>query len=385
MRGSENHARHKLAPVSVLFVSSTANQVGGGQVSLLELLGVLDRGRYAPIAVVSSAGEMATALTDLGVPTRLVEMPKLRPWSVAKAIGSMLRIARLARTEGIELIHSNDPRAHLYAGPAAWWAGIPSVFHYRVSYSDGLYDRLVPRLCSKLVAVSHSVADRFPGFAGKVEVIENGVDIERFHAGAEGGRWAPRRGGCKPLLGTIGRLEKAKGIHTFIECVALLKQDHPEIVAVIVGKDERGNGEGEEDWKGKELIDLCARLQVADNVVFQDTSDDIPSLLAALDVYVLLSDNEGLNRTIIEAMSCATPVVATEVGGNPEIIDGPAVGRLVPYDDPAAAAAAIGELVGNPELRSEMGKRARCRIAARFSLARHKERMEALFTSLARR
>lgn len=123
---------------------------------------------------------------------------------------------------------------------------------------------------------------------------------------------------------------------------------------------------------------------MAENVVFQDTSDDIASLLAALDVYVLLSDNEGLSRTIIEAMSCETPVVATEVGGNPEIIDGPAVGRLVPYDDPAAAAAAIGELVGDPELRSEMGKQARRRIAARFTLARHKERMETLFTSLAR-
>jgi hypothetical protein len=175
------------APVSVLFVSATADKVGGGQVSLLELLGVLDRERYAPIAVVSSDGEMAGALSALGVQTTIVEMPKLGPWSLAKAIGSMLRIARLARTEDIGLIHSNDPRAHVYAGPAAWWAGVPSVFHYRVSYSDGLYDRLVPRLCSKLVAVSSSVADRFPGFAGKVEVIENGVDMERFHAGAEGG------------------------------------------------------------------------------------------------------------------------------------------------------------------------------------------------------
>lgn len=364
------------APVSVLFVSATADKSGGGQVSLLKLLGVLDRERYAPTAVVSSAGEMAGALTALGVQTTIVEMPKLRPWSAAEAIGSMLRIARLARTEGVDLIHSNDPRAHLYAGPAAWWAGVPSVFHYRVSYSDGLYDRLVPRLCSKLVAVSRSVADRFPGFVGKVEVIENGVDMERFRAGAEGGGLPARLRGYKPLVGTIGRLERAKGIRTFIECVAVLKQDHPEIGAVIVGKE--GNGEK------KELVDLCARLDVADNIVFQDTSEDIASLLAALDVYVLLSDNEGLNRTIIEAMSCATPVVATEVGGNPEIIDGPAVGRLVPYDDPAAAAAAIGELVGNPELRSEMGKRARDRIAQRFSLARHKERMETLFTSLAR-
>lgn len=363
-------------PVSVLFVSATADQVGGGQVSLLELLGVLDRERYAPIAVVSSAGEMANALTALGVRTTIVKMPKLRPWSVARAIDSMMRIARLARTEGIDVIHSNDPRAHLYAGPAAWWAGVPSVFHYRVSYSDGLYDRLVPRLCSKLVAVSRSVADRFPGFAGKVEVIENGVDMERFRAGAEGAGLPVRLRDYKPLVGTVGRLERAKGIHTFVECVAILKQDHPEIGAVIVGRD--GNGER------AKLVDLCARLDVADNIVFQDTCDDIASLLAALDVYVLLSDNEGLNRTIIEAMSCETPVVATEVGGNPEIIDGPAVGRLVPFDDPPAAAAAIGELVGSPELRSETGTQARERIAARFSLARHKERMEALFASMAR-
>ncbi len=366
----------RTAPVSVLFVSATADKVGGGQVSLLELLGVLDRERYVPLAVVSSVGEMASALTALGVGTTIVEMPKLRSWGVAKAIISMLRIARLAQTEGVDLIHSNDPRAHLYAGPAAWWAGVPAVFHYRVSYADGLYDRLIPGLCSKLVAVSRSVADRFPSFAGKVEVIENGVDLERFRDGAEGGGLPDRLRGSKPLVGTIGRLEKAKGIHTFIECVAVLKQDHPEIGAVIVGKD--GNGEG------KELVDLCARLDVADNIVFQETSDDIASLLAALDVYVLLSDNEGLNRTIIEAMSCATPVVATEVGGNPEVIDGPAVGRLVPYDDPAAAAAAIGELVGNPELCSQMGKQARRRIAAHFSLGRHKERMETLFASLAR-
>ncbi len=367
--------RTRQFPISVLFVSATSNKVGGGQISLLELLGALDRERFAPRAAVGGTGELADAFAALNVPVTLIDMPSLRPRNIVRYVRSIQRLARLARSERVDVIHSNDPRAHLYTGPAAWWARVPAVFHYRVSYSDGVYDRFVPMMCSKLVAVSRSVANRFRGASGKVEVIENGVDMNCFHAGAQGDGLPADVRSHAPLIGTIGRLERAKGIHDFIEAISILKKSHPGIGAVIVGRDTNG--------EGKQLVELCARLEVTDNVVFVDASDDIASLLAALDVYVLLSDNEGLNRSIIEAMSCETAVVATAVGGNSEVIADNDVGRLVPYEDPAAAAAAIDELVGNPELRSAMGREARNRIAARFSLARHKERMEALFASLA--
>jgi glycosyltransferase involved in cell wall biosynthesis len=360
-------------PVGILFVNTSAEKIGGGQVSLLELLRVLDRRRFAPFGVVSADGVMRDSLEALDVPTEIVELPP-----VGIPGPSVFRVARSIADRavdlGVRLIHSNDTRAHVYSGLAARRAGVPSVFHYRVSYSDGIHDRTLPRLCTKIVAVSRATAERFPGFRRKLEVIENGVDTERFRPVPGSGGLPPQLSGKQPLIGTIGRLERAKGLHTFIESVAALAKEYPEIGAIVVGRGDAA--------EKKTLFELCGRLEVTENVIFRDETEDVAALLSGLDVYALLSDNEGLNRSIMEAMACETAVVATRVGGNPEIIEDPAVGRLVPFDDPGAAAAAIGEYLADDALRRQTGKLARERIVRGLSLARHKRRMEELFGTL---
>jgi glycosyltransferase involved in cell wall biosynthesis len=357
---------------NVLFVNTSPDVMGGGQVSLLELIRAIDRKQFRPYAVVGADGPMRQRLDDLGVGTFVVDLSPLRGPHVCGPLGAIHSLSRVIAGNAIRLVHTNDTRAHIYAGIAARRNRIPAVFHFRVAYSDGIYDRMLGRLGTRIVAVSTATAARFPGLADKVEVIPNAVDPERFRPGAPGPGLPDRLRGRTPLVGTIGRLEKAKGGHCFLETVARLKRDYPRLGAVIVG---RGALE-------PELTGEARRLGLDDDVVFEHESPDVPSLLAALDVYVLLSDNEGLNRSILEAMACGTPVVATRVGGNTDVISAPRFGRLVPWNDAGAATSAVGEFLADAGLRSEVAEAGRERVVAGFSLGMQTRRIEKLFATL---
>jgi glycosyltransferase involved in cell wall biosynthesis len=312
---------------------------------------------------------MQERLTGLSIETENLPLPALRPFDFPAGLRSIRYLRDFIRKNGIQLVYSNDSRAHWYAGIAAKMCGIPSVFHYRVSYSDGWLDKVQPRLCTRIVAVSNSVAKRFHGFGHKLSVIPNGVDVGRFQPMKIVQKWALSLAGKTPVIGTVARLEKAKGIDTFIQAVALLKKEFPRIGAVIVGKGEEKAG----------LDRLVGEMGLKENVLFLDDHAKIEEFMAMIDVYALLSDNEGMSRSILEAMACAKPVVATRVGGNPEVVEEGKTGRLVPYGEPEAAAEAIAGILRNAAKSEEMGKAARERAVARFSIEKHVQRMEKVF------
>jgi glycosyltransferase involved in cell wall biosynthesis len=144
--------------------------------------------------------------------------------------------------------------------------------------------------------------------------------------------------GARPVVGSVGRLERRKG-HDVLIAAALMLRTHatrPQLLLV---------GDGPERAA---LEQACRAGGIMDDVVFTGDVDDVRPALSAMDVFVLPSREEGMSNALMEAMASARPVVATRVGGNGEVLDGGRLGRLVPSDDPVALARAVGEVLDEP-------------------------------------
>ena len=166
----------------------------------------------------------------------------------------------------------------------------------------------------------------------RTDVIPSGVDTDRFRPSADRIAAKARLGVDvgRPLIGTVGRLEPRKGTATLIAALATLRAGGRDASLVVVGDGPLRS----------ELVATAARLGLASHVQMLGDRADIEEILAAVDVFVLPSRTEGMSNALLEAMAMALPVVATAVGGTPEVIAEGRSGLLVPSDDPSAMAAA---------------------------------------------
>jgi L-malate glycosyltransferase len=208
----------------------------------------------------------------------------------------------------------------------------------------------------------------------RTHCLPNGVDTTRF-VPAEPMRRAQRRAalGLPPhafLFGCVARLRPVKRHCDMLEGFALATADRPDVQLVLVG-----DGELEQRLRAQ-----AQTLGIADRVLFCGPRGDIEDLLPLLDVFVLTSSTEGMSNAVLEAMACGLPIIATAVGGNPETVDPPHTGLLVPPHAPAQLAKAMRELLHDPERTRAMGRRARQRAVQAFSI----EAMVAGFTQLYR-
>jgi glycosyltransferase involved in cell wall biosynthesis len=175
-----------------------------------------------------------------------------------------------------------------------------------------------------------------------------------------------------PVIGTVCILRAEKALDVLVRAAALLARDLPRLRVLIVG-------DGEERGRIETMVH---QLGLEDHVLLTGLRSDVPDVLAALDVAVLSSDYEGIPLSMLEFMDAGKPIVATRVGGIPEVIQDGVHGVLVPPRDEAALAAAIGGLLGDTDAAREMGARAQDRCRREFSLDRIVERLQQLYERL---
>ena len=222
-------------------------------------------------------------------------------------------------------------------------------------------------LVSHYIALSGEIAGyletRINVAPERISQIINGVDRERFHPGqdhsplpagfATSGTW---------VIGTVGRLEKVKDqlnlTRAFIRLTEILPGARQRLRLVIIG----------EGSLRVEIENLLNEAGLRDLAWLPGSRDDVPELLRSFDLFVLPSQAEGISNTILEAMACGLPVVATEVGGNAELVVAGETGRLVTASDPEALALAIQEYVDDPGRMRAHGAAGRQRIEERFSM-----------------
>jgi glycosyltransferase involved in cell wall biosynthesis len=175
-----------------------------------------------------------------------------------------------------------------------------------------------------------------------------------------------------PVIGTVSVMRPQKALDVLLRATRTLLDEFPSLKVLIAGEgDER-----------EALVELTQELGIGDNVLFLGVRTDVPDVLAALDIAVSTSDFEGSPLSVMEYMEAARPVVATRVGGVPDLIDDGVHGLLVQPQDPAAFAAAVARLLHDPDRAAEMGRRGQERRRAEFDIDVMVKRLEELYVRL---
>jgi len=355
---------------TVLLMANFAELVGGGEESLLALAGRLDRTRVRPIASVPAVGEVGERLRGLGIPVTVLPLPQVRPWSAPAGARTVQRLRALLAAEGVALVHAQGGRGALYAALAARARGTRVVWHARTADSDRWLDPLLVRLVHTIVANSRATADRFrPWPRARVAVVPNGVDLRRFGPGPVDPHLR-RALGIEPdayVVGYVGRLEHGKGPDVLLAAAERLLLKLPAAIVLFVGD-------------GPLRVPLAAWASAAGvRAVFAGQRTDVPAMLRACDVIAVPSRQEAFGRIIIEAMASRVPVVASAVGGVPEVCIDRLTGLLVPPDDPDALAAALAATLTDTAATAVRVQAAAADVSERFDIDVHAERVHALY------
>lgn len=339
--------------------------VGGQEKLLVEFARHADRRRFELFVIVlGGRGTLAAALEDLGCTVLTLDEPTgLRP-------GLVRRLARLLRTQRIDVVHTHDDRPLLYGMIAAWWAGVRRRIHTHhhgavpyITRRQRVLQGWAARLCDRFVCVSHDSARYAVALgvaAARVLTLHNGIDLERFPF------TGPRADG--PAV-TVARLSPEKDVANLLRAAREVVAAAPEFRLEIAG-----DGPCRE-----ELLRLTGELSLTGRVRFLGEVRDVSTLLGGARLFVLPSQTEGVSLTILEAMARGLPVVATHVGGNPEVVIAEETGLLVPARDPAALAAALLRVHRDAEMARRLGEAGRHRAETLFDVRHMVACYEALY------
>ena len=353
--------------------------IGGLENGIVNLVNAPRRGqRHAVICMTIGGANRARVSPDVPV----FELGK----SAGHDMRAFLRLVRLLRRLRPDIVHSRN-WGTFDSVFAAWLARVPVVVHGEhgrdISDPQGRnarrnrLRRLLAPLVDRFVAVSDDLrrwlVENVKVPAGKVVRIHNGVDTDAYAPGdSEPARTALDLPSGRPVIGTVGRLDPVKDQAALVRAFACLRTEYPDALLVIAG-----DGPCRDQLRG-----LAASFGIASQVRFLGERYDIPAVLRAFDVFVLSSIAEGISNTILEAMAAGLPVVATRVGGNPELVEDGVNGLLVPRQDADALASAIGVYLGDANMRAIHGKSSRERAVREFSLDAMREAYADLYESL---
>ncbi|MEP6775181.1 MAG: glycosyltransferase [Chloroflexota bacterium] len=358
---------------------------GGAEKALADIALNLDRERYnVTVCATRSAGNYQPLLDEAGVKT-FVQGRKSR-WDV----GQWWKLVRLLRTERVDILHTHLFGSNTLGRLLGRLGGVPVVIAHEhwstISPRQAQIDRLLYRLSSRVIVPSEAskqlvmLTEKIP--AGAISVLYNGVDTSRYMPPSTEARAEARREfGIKVddlLIGVVGRLSPEKGgLDNLIRAAYRLREQHVNVRLLIVGD---GPVRAKLEKLDAELHEWNRGLE--SSVIFAGPRQDIPRLLGAMDIFVLPSLNEALPIVILEAMAVGLPVVATRVGGVPEIVQDGATGLLVAPGDEAALLTALNRLAEDSALRVKLADAGREQVRGKFTIEQMVRNLEIIYEEL---
>jgi glycosyltransferase involved in cell wall biosynthesis len=354
-------------PLRVLTITGNAI-VGGMESAVLRLAQRLPAKGIRLTALCPFESPFTAALRDCGVPVHVAPMgDRLRWHAIQFAVA-------LVREHDVGVVHAHMPAAHAVgalAGRITHTPVLATIHAMHLSMQDLEVHRLArTHLC--VVSEAARVHAQSVGVAAsRLTLIRNGVDSERF---VPRPRVATAVPGAPPLVGYVGRLSPEKNPALFLHSAALVHARLPHARFVVVG----------DGPLRAELESLAAKLRIDHVVTFAGECGDMPARYAALDLMLLTSWHEGTPLAVLEAMSCALPVVATAVGGVPELVVCGTTGWLVPAGDEAAMAERAIALLQDRNTMHRFGQAARERARTSFTIDDQVRRTAALLRWLGR-
>lgn len=359
--------------MKILFVNHTASYTGD-VISCFQIMTRLG-GSFTPVFAAREKGPM---MAHAGIQSFVIEKKGFL------GLNYIASFAQIIRSERIDMVHLNTLTPFCkYAGIAGFLLRVPLVWVVRENPLISRSRRLafwLKLLSSKIVFVDRDTKEKLLHGRKdpKVIVIPNGVDTDYFTPAP--GTVLFDRFHIEPdtkLIGYIGLITKRKGLEYLIRSLHGIKKKYPGIKLIIIGW-HTPNDAG----YFTEIRALIKELSLEDDIHFTGVLSDVRDSLASLDIVVLPSLEERCSRTLLESMSCAKAVVATRVGGTPEIIQDGVNGLLIDPENADQIGGAVLRLLEDKALREKLGRSARMHIAKHFGIAKNIDTMRKLYLSL---
>lgn len=363
--------------LNVLFIIKPA-RVAGAEMVLVNAASRLNPERFRVICGLLTPD--VEGLIPAQLPTINFNLPGLNGWVWLRFFFHLCWVLRRRR---IDLIHVNSYVPGNFARLAAILMRVPLIIDHwhgmpHLSRKRRIICRLLGRGTDLSLAVSRKVRDELVAQcsldAARVRVVPNGVDWACFQGGRPRGEVRRDLGlpEAAPVVGLVARLEHwGKGHRELFAALAQLAPEHP-CHALMVGGGRRE----------PEVRQLAADLGLQEVVHFLGNRRDIPDLLHALDIFVLPSHSEGVSLALLEAMAAGLPVIASAVGGLPEVVTDGENGLLIPPQDPEALARALERLLSDPAWAKKLGENARKHVKENFSLDRLGREINEIYAEL---
>lgn len=355
--------------------------IGGAEISLLGMVKAFRASKLVePLVVLPETGPLFNALREANIETIVVPMIPLNltknPFVFVAYIihiASYIRnVQRILRERQIDIVHANSIKAGILVGIAAKLTKVPLIWHIRDYYPDGYLKRLI-RIWARLFAthiivISQRVAQMFTGFTNQT-IVYNGVDLTLYSAeDLNRGRVAIydelELDSSSIIIGTIGQLSPWKNQEDFILAAEKIYREKSHVHFLIVGDSYHMH---QSDYKEK-LRELARTHLPAHAISFLGWRQDVTNVIGALSILIHLAEDEPFGRVVIEAMAGYTPVICTNSGGLPEIIEDGVTGLLVPVNDPDTVAIAALQLIRDKALCERMGRLGHKRAVESFSI-----------------
>ena len=379
-------------PITVMYLIDTCVATpdspfkGGAEKQLYLLASSLDPGIFRPLVVQLNPDNSLPAATG-GIGSGKIFYFHTRRMYSFHGLAQLVRICRLAKREKTDIVHTFFEKSEVMGWLTARLAGIPIWITSRRDLGfkrKKIYHtifRFTSKDCNKCVAVCQAVKDQVVRQekldSKKIEVIYNGLAFNSYRIPDKEKtlKNEPRIDDHKLLVGMIANFNfEIKGHRYFLEAAKILLKKIPEIEFLLTG----------DGHLRKQYEEMARQLGIEQKVHFLGKRNDIPSIMSVLSVSVLSSTSEGLSNVILESMAAGKPVVATRVGGNPELVIDGITGYLVPPADPRAMAEVIASLLQNPDKAMAMGVAGKKLVEEKFTIETMVKSYEDLYKSLIR-
>lgn len=342
----------------------------GAEVQLKNLLSELVQYAEFELSVVLfNGGRLAEEISHLGIQLQIFSEKAWNSIKIARALGRHFNSARF------DIVHTHKYKDTILSAPVAHSCGVPHVVrsvHGLTEPFTGvrgwkmlLYELVERRVCERyvqtLIAVSSDIESKLRQNFPRTEVIciRNGIVLNAWERDSE--RIETRKAFGVPkdafLIGSVGRLTPVKGLPHLIRAVQILTEQRLPVKCWFIG----------DGLMKEELSRLAEEVGVAKHVAMLGHRHDLHQLMRALDVFVLPSLHEGIPMALLEAMATGLPVIATRVGGIPEVIEDRVSGILIEPGDSGGLAVMCGRLMNDAELAERLGQAAKARVKERFS------------------
>lgn len=363
------------------FVGDT---VGGSHVSIAALIAALPSDAVEPVVVLHEEGLLAPFLAQRNI--GYLRAPPAAPVDNGSILSQFFAMARCAprlatflRRQAIDIVHTNDARMHLTWGPAARLAGCRFIWHQR-SADDSRRNAIYARLAHEILTISqHCKRILPPPMAANARVIAEPFDTTAQLPDRNRARQAALEACGAPaeanIVGYVGNFTGQKRPLVFVEAAAILRQRHERPMFFLMIGEPRAP-------LAQEIESRIDTLDLRDTCRLLGPRHPIEPWIAGCDVLVAPAINEGLGRTLIEAMLVGTPVVAADDGGHRELVRDGETGVLARPDDPQAFADAIGCLLDDCGRARALAAAAGEFSRTHFSAERHAAEMQSIYHAL---